>query len=160
MEDQSEKDFDLIFDEIIRQFNVQSEIDNFHNSKISIIMGFISLVFVYLLSSDISEIGKIPYPKLFGLGLVLIILSGIIAIIVFMKGKFGTGIDINELIDIYKKKEYSNLKEYIAKGIYEANRYNYERIKEKSRIISIGFALLFTGMILILISRYGGLIDG
>ena len=145
-----EKDFEYIFDEIKRQYDIILEIDKSHDSKISLILGFNILGIVgTFLSGNLSQFSY--YPLIFGF--ILIGISLISGLIGYYIRYYGVGGNISDFMESYKSNKYKSMKQKIGIEIYRAYEKNRKIGKKRALLIKIMFITFILGFGFVIASR-------
>ena len=152
-----EKNFGYIADELVRQFEVEKESFNKLDTKAQFILGLVGVIFGYLFTKK--ELLVLPcyidtWVKLvYCFGLLLIFISGIFAYLCYKGKSYQYGIDKEQLIAIYRNDGTKNIKQIVARGIYDANKSNKSIISLKSVLFEWSMLALFIGILFLILSQ-------
>lgn len=143
-----------ISDEIKRQYHVIIKVDESHDIKIGVFLGFAILVYLELvIRGDISSLFLRTNlsSSFFIMGSIVVFISILFAFKGYFTRKYFLGPDINELMKLYRDG-YNEIEQKIDRTIYEANEKNADIGKQKAGCIKIMISLFVLGFVLILLS--------
>ncbi|MCD6476971.1 MAG: hypothetical protein J7K26_02270 [Candidatus Aenigmarchaeota archaeon] len=146
----AKENFDIIFDEIIRQFSICQYVEDSHNRKLTFIMGFVAIVIsiIFTQQTFFNQTYTIITKIIFIIGLLFILSSGIIAFLGYKGRKWYAGIDIKHAMNLYKKNPSRNFKMIIAKFIANANYVNRRSIDTKGKLLNWSYVFMGIGLII------------
>ncbi len=148
--------FKPIIDEIKRQYDLQMRIDNSHDTKIGIMLGFILIVLAQITLSEafLNEIIKNQISLIiFTIGLLSILYAGYSGIRAYFIRKYNVGPRIYDLVEQYRKGEKRDYNKVISRKIYDAFIENTSISQNKANRIKKMFVSFFIGFVLIIISK-------
>lgn len=147
--------FKVISNEIKRQFELQMKIDDSHDTKIGIMLGFIIIVLAQIVLNNpfLNSILLDKYSLIFfSLGIICIIYAGYSGIRAYFIRKYNIGPKISELVKQYKNGENRDYNKVISRKIYDAFVDNSTTTQNKSKYIKKMFISFFVGFVFIVIS--------
>jgi len=150
------KDFGIISDEIKRQYESQMKVDDSHDTKIGISLGFIILVLAQItLSNEFTDLilSRQSSMIIFSIGILTLLYSGYSGIRAYFIRKYHLGPRISDLIDQYKNGEERDYDKVVSRGIYDAFIENSIISQNKAKYIKKMFISFFVGFIFIIISK-------
>jgi hypothetical protein len=151
-----EDDFKLISDELKRQFDLMIRVDDSHNVKLSIILGFIMVVIVQItLTTSYTNIMTFaPFAfVLFVVGFLAIICSFCLGIVAVYPRAYGFGPRVPKLIEQWKNKEEKEYAESIFGMIWKAYKKDWQIIQDKAEFIQLMLVIFSFGLVFIILSR-------
>lgn len=154
--DISEDNFDLIFDEIQRQYDICRDTFSKTDLKAQFVLGIIVLIFGYIYQKNellVITCSNSWLMSAYYIGLWGIFCSGILAYICYRTKSFKIGQDLQQLLSKYKENSKRNYKKIIGRGIYEATISNIQTSNDKSAYFEWSIAILSIGTVIILIFR-------
>lgn len=146
-----------IGNEIIRQYDLMIKIQDSHDAKVGIILGFIILILVQIFL-NIKSI-TLCFNDLFSsitlicsiIGFVLILYSGIAGLIAFFNKVYGAGPNADDLIKEFELNKGKDFEKIIYGTINKAYKQNILISKKKSLYIKQMMVCFFIGFMLIII---------
>ncbi len=148
--------FHVISDEIKRQYDLQIKIDDSHDTKIGIMLGFILVVLAQItLSKEFTDIIVKNNVSLlvFIIGIFGVLYSGYAGIRAYFIRKYNLGPKISELIEQYKNGEKRDYEKVISRKIYDAFVENSIITQNKAKYIKKMFVSFFIGFMIIILSK-------
>lgn len=149
-------DFDVISDEIKRQYELGMKIDDSHDTKIGIILGFTIMVLAQIiLNKDFIEFILLnKYSSImFFIGISIMCFSAYSGIRAYFLRKYAVGAEISDLIKQYRNGEVRDYKKVITREIYDSHTHNSKNSQNKAQYIKNMFISFFIGFLVILLSR-------
>jgi hypothetical protein len=151
-----ENDFKLISDELKRQFDLKMRVDDSHNVKLSIILGFIMVIIVQitLTTQYINLVTAKPVATVFfGFGFLAIICAFCIGIIAINPADFGFGPNIPKLNKQWKNKKEKDYTKNIFAIIWEDFTDAKKIVQSRGEFIQLMLAIFSFGLVFIILSR-------
>jgi len=148
--------FKPIIDEIKRQYDLQMRIDNSHDTKIGIMLGFILIVLAQITLSEafLNEVTKNQISLIiFTVGLLSILYATYYGIRAYFIEKYNIGPKIFDLVEQYRKGEKRDYNKVISRKIYDAFVENTSISQNKTNRIKKMFVSFFIGFVLITVSK-------
>lgn len=137
---------DLIFNEIVRQYEIKWRLHDSRDQKAQFLMGIIILFLGYLITQK-PPLGKEFW---FYIGVLYIFAGGLFAFKSYIMKKIGIGPDIDELIDGYENSPNRDYRLVIMADIQKANKENTDIILAKTKELNHSFILTGIGVLLFL----------
>ena len=156
---QQDDDLRDIADEIKRQYDVVLKMDDSLDTKISIVLGFVFLTLSQIaLNKDFVGLVLHKYPFLFGVGLILIIISIIAGVIAYSLREYGHGSSPDWLFTQYKEGKSAefinmNILGTIKKDVYD----NKNNSKSKAQWVKVMFITFAAGLIILVLLEVASL---
>ncbi|MHB1348170.1 MAG: hypothetical protein ACYCXK_11845 [Candidatus Humimicrobiaceae bacterium] len=155
--DYKQNSLKAIGDEVIRQFDLLLKIQDSHDAKIGIILGFIILILVQIFLRIGSM--KLCFNSLYQsinsifniIGFILILYSGIAGLIAYFSRSYNIGPNIDDLIREYEKKSVKDFEKIIYGTINKSYKNNLLVSKRKSSFMNQMMIFFYIGFILIII---------
>ena len=151
-----EKDFKLISDELKRQFDLKIRVDDSHNIKLSIILGFIMIVIgqITLTTGYTNLVTAKPVSFIFfAIGFLAIICAFFIGIIAVNPTDFGFGPKIPNLIRQWQNKKEKDYTKNIFGIIWQDYEDATQIIQDRAEYIQLMLGLFSSGLVFIILSR-------
>jgi hypothetical protein len=152
----SNKSFNIISDEIKRQYELQMKVDDSHDTKIGIALGFILVVLAQItLSNQFTDLilNNKASMVVFSLGIFGLLYSGYAGIRAYFIRKYHLGPRVSDLIEQYRNGEKRDYDKVIARNIHDAFIENSIISQNKAKYIKKMFILFFVSFIFIIISK-------
>ena len=152
------QNFDLIFNEIKRQFEIEKDTFDKLDIKAQFILGGVLAFGGYLITRN--DILFLPcfisiYLKIFYyLGFILMFIAGYNAYCCFKGKNFKLGIKLDQLIRQYKENSDRDFKKKIGRMIFEAKKANNKVLAKKAAFFEKSFDYLIIGIFLLVISKW------
>ncbi|PKP56390.1 MAG: hypothetical protein CVT89_06320 [Candidatus Altiarchaeales archaeon HGW-Altiarchaeales-2] len=152
-----ESNIDTIYEELIRQVNVQENAFNRYNRTLEVMMGFIGIIITYMVAQkdflQTINFENVIVSALFCLSLLLVVISGILSFLAYRQRYFCIGPEVKEFFEKYVKKASYNFKLALFHEVYLNNRKNQKIIGEKAKLTKWGYVILGIGFLFILITK-------
>jgi uncharacterized membrane protein (DUF485 family) len=151
-----ENDFRLISDELKRQFELVMRVDDSHNVKLSILLGFVMVVLVQLtLTIPLSNIATAtPFVSIsFLIGFLAIICSFCLGAIAIYPRTYNYGPRIFNLVEQWENKDEKNYTHDIFGTIWDSHAKNSEITENRADFIQLMLWLFLFGLVFIISSR-------
>ena len=151
-----DSEFKPIIDEIKRQYDLQMKMDDSHDTKIGIMLGFILIVLAQITLSEtfLNEIIKNQISLIiFTVGLLSILCATYFGIRAYFIRKYNVGPKIFDLVEQYRKGEKRDYNKVISRKIYDAFVENTSISQNKANRIKKMFVSFFVGFVLITVSK-------
>lgn len=146
-----------IYEELIRQFNIYTDIFNRYNRTLEVMMGFIAIILTYMVAQkDFFQIITFENEAvvfLFSVGLIFLILSGIFCFIAYGLRDYHVGPETKDLLKKFGEKANYNLKLKLFNEVYDCSNQNQRMLESKRMWINGSYLLLGCGFLLILITK-------
>jgi hypothetical protein len=149
-------DFTLISDELKRQFDLKMRVDDSHNVKLSIILGFIMVIIVQItLTTEYTTLvtAKPVMTIFFALGFLAIICAFCIGIIAINPANFGFGPNILKLTEQWKNNKEKDYAKSIFGIIWQDFKDAKQITENKVEFIQLMLAIFSFGLTFIILSR-------
>ncbi len=148
---------DIIYNELVRQFQEGNNADNTINKKIDFLLVLSSLFIGYFFTIDsfinIFIKGNILVRHIFGAGILFLIISLFFTVKTFSLMKFKRGLKINSIERILKKYPKMGELSIINFALKESIEFNYGKQKKKNEYFFKGFVFLFLSILFFIISK-------
>ncbi len=164
--DDIENNIDTIYEELIRQLNSQDRSTDRINRILEFIMGFVGIIVTYLITQkdffvfDFENtilINNHYYatimPISFYFGLLLIVISGIIAFLAYGTKKFDVGPEVKDFLKENVGKATYNFKLELISHLCFSRDNNENIVESKVKLTKRSYLALGLGVFLILITK-------
>jgi hypothetical protein len=149
-------DLKLISDELKRQFDLKMRVDDSHNVKLSIILGFIMVIIVQItLTAEYATLvtAKPVTTVFFGLGFLSILCAFCIGIIAINPTNFGFGPNVLRLTEQWENKKEKDYTKNIFAIIWQDYKDAKQIVQNRGEFIQLMLALFSFGLVFIILSR-------
>ncbi len=149
-------DFKLISDELKRQFDLKIRVDDSHNIKLSIILGFIMVILVEItLTTEYTNlvVAKPTTTIFFAVGFLAIICAFCIGMIAINPVKWGFGPNILKLTEQWNAKKKKDYARKIFSIVWQDYKDAKQIVQNKAEFIQLMLVLFSFGLIFIILSR-------
>lgn len=148
---------EIIYNELIRQFDEGNKADNIVNKKIDFLLvsSFVFVGYFFTVDSfiDIFIKGDILIRHIFGAGCLFLIISLFFTIKAFLLMRFKRGLKIDSIERIVKKHPKIDELSVINFSLKNTIKYNYEKQNKKNNHFFKGFIFLSLSLIFFVISK-------
>jgi hypothetical protein len=149
-------DFKLISDELKRQFDLEIRVDDSHNVKSGIILGFIMLTIVQItLTTEYTSlvIAKPIAFVFFLIGFLAIIFSFALGIVAVYPKKYEFGYKMSKLIQAWKDNKEKDYAKNIFGMMFRAYNKDRKIIQNRAELIQLMLGVFSSGLVFIILSR-------
>ncbi len=132
--------FNVLQEEVIRQFDEHSKLLKSHAHLAEVLIGFVLLFFIYFLKDAVFDFN-------FSIAVSLIFISGILGAYAFWIRDFPIGMNIRDSLESVLKNRTIDLRAERFRKLLKANEMNAQTIKKKSLLLKLGYVFYFIGLI-------------